>query len=30
VLGALAAGRTAVRALRKTEELEEELERGED
>jgi uncharacterized protein (TIRG00374 family) len=29
VLGAIAAGRTAVRALRKTEELEEELERGE-
>jgi uncharacterized protein (TIRG00374 family) len=30
VLGALAAGRTAIRALRKRDELEEELERGED
>jgi glycosyltransferase 2 family protein len=30
VLGALAAGRTAVRALRKRDELEDELERGED
>jgi uncharacterized protein (TIRG00374 family) len=30
VLGALAAGRTAIRALKKRDELEEELERGED
>ena len=30
ILGALAAGRTAVRALKKRDELEEELERGED
>ena len=30
VLGALAAGRTAMRALRKRDELEAELERGED
>jgi hypothetical protein len=30
VLGALAAGRTAVRALKKRDELEDELERGED
>ncbi len=30
LLGALAAGRTAIRALRKRDELEEELERGED
>lgn len=30
ILGALAAGRTAVRALRKRDELEDELERGED
>ena len=30
VLGALAAGRTAIRALKKRDELEEELEKGED